>query len=136
MSWRTVHHFYGKFEVFEDQNPLASRNQKMHVLAVVVARSDSSSDHTLEHHRHVRLVPLSDVPDLPTFQLDLLPHVARREPGADELAEVRHDCLWLGVPPEAQFDPYSLSGHTHKLAHSIGVDHAYSFPRLMGSRCR
>src|SRR3712207_7200239 len=45
-------------------NPLASRNQKMHVLAVVVARSDAPRDHTLEHHRHVRLVPLDDVSDL------------------------------------------------------------------------
>src|SRR3712207_3732335 len=127
MSWRTVHYSYGEFEVFKDQNPLASWNQKMHVLAVVVARSDAPRDHTLEHHRHVRLVSLSDVSNLPTFQGDLLPQIARGEPRADELAEVRNDCLWLGVPPEPQLDPHSLPGHAHKLTYSVGINHDLSF---------
>jgi hypothetical protein len=127
MSWRTIHHFYGKFEVFEDQNPLASWNQKMHVLAVVIARSDAPRDHTLEHHRHVRLVPLGDVSDFSTFQGDLLPQIAWGESGADELAEVRNNCLWLGVPPEAQLNPHSLPGHAPKLAYSVGINHDTSF---------
>src|SRR3712207_3473746 len=98
----------------------------MHVLAVVVARSDAPRDHTLEYHRYVRLVPLGDVTDLPAFQSDLLPQVAGGEPRADELAEVRHDCLWLGVPPEAQLNPHSLSRHAHNLTYSVGIDHDLS----------
>src|SRR3712207_398469 len=127
MSWQTFHHFYGEFEVFKDQYPLATWNQKMHVLAVVGARSDAPRDHTLKYHRHVRLIPLDDVSDLPTFQGDLLPQIARGEPRADKLAEVRHDSLWLRVPPEAQLDPNPLSGHAHKLAYSVGINHDLSF---------
>src|SRR3712207_5985799 len=100
MNWWTVHYFYGELEVLEDQNPLAARAQEMHVLAVVVARGNATRNHTLKYHRHVLLVLLGEVSDLPAFQGDLLPQVARREPGADELAEVRHDCPWLSVPPE------------------------------------
>src|SRR3712207_3695381 len=98
----------------------------MHELAVVVPRDNAPRDHTLEYHRHVRLVPLGDVSDPPAFQGDLLSQVAGGEPRADELAEVRHDCLWLGVPPEAQLDSHSLPGHTHKLTYSVGIDHDLS----------
>src|SRR3712207_4130662 len=127
MCWRTVHHLYGELEVLKDQNPLPVRPQEMHVLAVIVARSDASRDHTVKYNRHVRLMLLGDVLDLPAFQGDLLPQVAWREPVADELAEGRHDCLWLGFPPEAQLDPHSLSGRAHKLTYSVGINHDPSF---------
>ena len=43
------------------------------------------------------------------------------------LAEVRHDCLWLGIPPETQLDPHSLSWRAHKLTYSVGINPDLSF---------
>src|SRR3712207_6130291 len=108
MSWRAVRYFYREGEVLEDQDPTPTRDEEVYVPAVVGARVDAPGDHALKYHRHVRLAPLSSVSDPPAFQGDLPPQVAGGEPVADELAEVRHDCLWLGVPPKAYLDTYAL----------------------------